>query len=115
MSDRKRKVEQAIKESVELSAAPAPKEEKKPKKKAFQLNPVEKANAAAPLHPRAAKSQRFRNKELQAGIAAGREANPASSITPGVPTMGHKQVKNTNRYDSTESGAKNYKAITSEK
>jgi hypothetical protein len=119
MADRKKQVKQAIAESVELSKAPttpAPKQSKKEASgtKDFQLNPREKAEAAAPAHPRAAKSQRFRNRELDKGIAVGRASNPASNVVVNPSVIGHKQVKNSTRYDSSLSSAKTYRQINSE-
>lgn len=122
MADRKRKVKQAIEESVELSTPKeaadksskpkAKKEKPAPTTKNFQLNKREKAEAAAPAHPRAAKSQRFRNKELQAGIAAGRADNPAESLPPvGQPVIGHKKLKNTNAIPTPGSSSNTYRAI----
>lgn len=78
MADRKRQVEQAIAESVEMSKAPAPLKPaaKTPaeKLKSFSLNQREKSEAAAPLHPRASKGQSVRKRELETGMAAGRAA-----------------------------------------
>lgn len=126
MADRKRKVKQAIEESVELSTpkeasveSPKPKAKKAkpaPTTKNFQLNKREKEEAAAPAHPRAGKSQRFRNKELQAGIAAGRAGNPAEAITPvGEPIVGHKKTKNINTIPSNGSSSNTYRAVRPKK
>ena len=99
MADRKRQVEQAIAESVEMSKAPAPEKSaaKTPaeKLKSFSLNKREKADAAAPLHPRAVKGQGVRSRELQAGMAAGRAAAArvaaagAERIKEGEGVIGH--------------------------
>ena len=100
MADRKRQVEQAIAESVEMSKAPSPEKPaaKTPaeKLKSFSLNQREKAEAAAPLHPRAAKGQGVRSRELQAGMSAGRAATArvategVARITEGKGVVGHK-------------------------
>jgi hypothetical protein len=76
MADRKRVKEQAIAESVELSKPPVSKPKAKTpaeKLKSFSLNAREKAEAKAPLHPRAGKGQQVRTKALAAGMLAGRE------------------------------------------
>jgi hypothetical protein len=110
MADRKRRVEQAIAESKEFSAlaaepsSPAPAPKKPSGTKEFQLNSREKAEAAAAPHPRAAKSQKFRNRELQAGIAAGRANNPAETAdSKAVPLISHKTI--------IRQGNKRYRAI----
>jgi hypothetical protein len=112
MADRKRKIQQAINESNEASKpAPAP-QKKAPTTKDFQLNPNEKAAASAPMHRRAAKTQRLRKEALQAGIAAGRAGNPVTGMEVSTPTtIGHKKVKNPAPYDSTLSSVKTYRAI----
>jgi hypothetical protein len=126
MADRKRQVEQAISESVEMSKAPKPAKPaaKTPgeKLKSFSLNSREKADAAAPLHPRAAKGQSVRTRELQAGMAAGRQtearnaAAGAAVIAEGKGITGHKLVKNSAPYqygptDKDKIGPKNYKTV----
>lgn len=96
MADRKRQVKQAIAESVELSQAPTPvKPAEKPAAEPFSLNKREKAEAAAPLHPRAAKGQSVRKRELEAGMSAGRAAAArvaaagVERITEGKGLIGH--------------------------
>lgn len=76
MADRKRVKEQAIAESVELSKPPVSKPKAKTpaeKLKSFTLNAREKAEAKAPMHPRASKGQAVRSKGLEKGIKEGRE------------------------------------------
>jgi hypothetical protein len=102
MADRKKQVEQAIAESVEMSKAPKPAKPaaKTPteKLKSFSLNQSEKAAAAAPLHPRATKGQSVRTRELQAGMSAGRdvrsraEEQGKAKVASGEGIIGHKKV-----------------------
>ncbi len=128
MADRKRKVEQAIKESVEMSAAPAPKAEAPApltpaqKLKSFTLNPREKAEAAAPEHPRAVKGRGVRQAELNAAVEKARqvrtraEAAGAALVAEGKGITGHKTAKNSAPYqygatDKDKIGDKNYKTV----
>lgn len=112
MADRKKAKEQAIAESIEMSKAPAPKAKPKTpaeKLKNFSISSREKAEAAAPIHPKAGKGQQIRNRELQAGMAAGRaqsglvEAVGKANIKAGKGLIGHKQV--------TRAGVKNIVAV----
>jgi hypothetical protein len=95
MADRKRKVEQAIKESVEMSAAPAPKAEAPApltpaqKLKSFTLNSREKAEAAAPEHPRAVKGRGFRQEELNAAVEKARQVRTRTDIESRTTTRGN--------------------------
>lgn len=96
MADRKRQVKQAIAESVEMSQAPAPvKPAAKPAAEPFSLNKREKAEAAAPLHPRALKGQGVRKRELEAGMAVKRQGEArvavegAKKIAAGEGLVGH--------------------------
>lgn len=96
MADRKRQVKQAIAESVEMSQAPTPvTPAAKPAAEPFSLNKREKVEDAAPLHPRAVKGQGVRNRELQAGMVAGRVATArvaavgAEKIAEGKGLVGH--------------------------
>jgi hypothetical protein len=121
MADRKRKVKQAVAESVEFSSPSTVEKPKskakskaKPSTKNFELNPQEKADAAAPMHPRAGKSQNFRKRELHNAISEARSGNPAEGLSVGPSLTGHKQVKNPAHYDSTVSSAKTYRTTTPE-
>jgi hypothetical protein len=95
MADRKRKVKQAIAESVEMSAAPAPKVEAPPpltpaqKLKSFTLNPREKAEAAAPEHPRAVKGRGVRQEELNTAVENARQVRTRADIAGRTTTRGN--------------------------
>jgi hypothetical protein len=86
MADRKRKVEQAIAESVEMSKAPVPKAEAPApltpaqKLKSFTLNPREKTEAAAPEHPRAVKGRGVRQEELNDAVKKARTVRTRADI-----------------------------------
>jgi hypothetical protein len=111
MADRKRKVKQAIQESITptgslkaKNAKPAaPKKDRPaPTLKNYALNPKEKAETAAEQHPRAGRSQRFRNKELQNSIASSRGMNPAENMpATGTSIIGHKKISSRSTIDGT--------------
>jgi len=95
MADRKRQVEQAIAESVEMSAAPAPKTEApKPltpaqKLKSFTLNAREKAEAVAPEHPRAVKGRGVRQAELNDAVEKARTVRTRTDVESRTTTRGN--------------------------
>lgn len=70
MADRKKQREQAIQESVEMSEMAKKPQTKPASTPEYSISAREKAEAAAPYHPRAGKSLGVRNRELMIGKMA---------------------------------------------
>jgi hypothetical protein len=80
VADRKRKTQQAIQESVEIAeqATKSPKPSTTPTTPTtagYSISDKERAEAEAPLHPRAAKSLGYRRRELLTGLIAAQAAD----------------------------------------
>jgi hypothetical protein len=111
MADRKRKVKQAIQESITPTGIAKTKDEKpagakkrkpEPTTKNYVLNVKENADSAAAPHPRARRSQQFRNKELQNSISNSRGMNPAENMpATGTSITGHKKISSRSTIDGT--------------
>lgn len=67
MADRKKQREQAIEESVEMAEMAKKPQTKPAPTSEYSISSKEKAEAAAPYHPRAGKSLGVRNRELMIG------------------------------------------------
>lgn len=74
MADRKKQREQAIQESVEMSEMAKKPQTKPTSTPEYSISAREKAEAAAPYHPRAGKSLGVRNRELMIGKMAAQAA-----------------------------------------
>lgn len=115
MANRKQELDAAVanskQEAAERTAAAKPQQAGSPAvNPGFKLpyTKMQEAAAAAPMHPRAAKGKGVRQRELDAGMAAGREqeqkltAAGAAQVAEGKGVLGHKTKsvtgpKDTNR------------------